>query len=240
MRLDEQRKLETAGRIMASSRNVNEVLAKIAQQAFYLSIVDREKGFTSIWLFGESNLREKAPILPGQLVTTGRHVTTYPLDKEPEAISKVKSLEEFENKRVGIIGRALQTGESQLVENVAKDPDYVSSDGKTRSEIAIPIKIGQRVFGVINVEYYEYATFTEKTKYDMESLAAKAALAIEYVLEHEDLERRISANARYATIIKDEVTTLHRELDKGAKADSIKQRLNSIDKIAERIRNTWD
>src|SRR6266852_6104701 len=92
MRLDEQRKLETAGRIMASSRNVNEVLAKIAQQAFYLSIVDREKGFTSIWLFGESNLREKAPILPGQLVTTGRHVTTYPLDKEPEAISKVKSL----------------------------------------------------------------------------------------------------------------------------------------------------
>ena len=211
---------------MASSLNREEILAHIAEQAFSLTIRDREKGFTSIWLFGDA-AAESAPVLdPRKLVTT------FPLEKRDEAVSQVKNLEEFEKQRTGIIGLALQFGQSQLVEDVKKVPQYyVKSDPKTRSELAVPIKIDETVVGVINIEAYELAAFNEKTKYEIESLAAKAAVALRAAREHDYLKLVIGN-------IKNKVTDLLRKLDSGLDNDSLKQRLRSIEEISERIRDS--
>jgi GAF domain-containing protein len=224
IRVEEQRKLATAGYIMASSRNRDEVLQHIAREAFVLSIGVPDGGFTSIWLFSQNNPRDEFLLRKSQrdIATSGlpesfeqggmpgRIIATYPPDRESASTRKNKSLEEFQHNNEGIIARALRTGETQLVEEVTADLAYVQSDERTRSEIVVPIKNDQRVFGVINIEFYQRATFTERTKRDMESLAAKAALPVEYALEHEDLERRVSANAIWATMIRSEVTQLRR------------------------------
>ena len=53
---------------------------------------------------------------------------------------------------VGIVGQAAQTGAPSLVPDVAADPQYREVLPQTRSELAMPIKIGDRVLGVLNVE----------------------------------------------------------------------------------------
>lgn len=53
---------------------------------------------------------------------------------------------------VGIVGQAAQTGAPRLLPDVAADRQYREVLPQTRSELAMPVKIGDRVLGVINVE----------------------------------------------------------------------------------------
>jgi signal transduction histidine kinase len=52
----------------------------------------------------------------------------------------------------GIVGRVARTGLSALVPDVRLDDDYVKSLVGTRAELAVPIRLGEEVMGVINVE----------------------------------------------------------------------------------------
>ncbi len=55
----------------------------------------------------------------------------------------------------GVTTRAARTGDTQLIPDVTKDPDYIIVERQThpsRSEIAVPIKINEKVVAVINIE----------------------------------------------------------------------------------------
>jgi len=52
----------------------------------------------------------------------------------------------------GIMGRVARTGEPAFARDASTDPDFVDTGRNTVSEIAIPIRTGDRVVGVINVE----------------------------------------------------------------------------------------
>ncbi len=52
----------------------------------------------------------------------------------------------------GITGYAAATGETTIVEDVSKDPRYVQGVAGAIWEVAVPLKIGQRVIGVLDVE----------------------------------------------------------------------------------------
>lgn len=52
----------------------------------------------------------------------------------------------------GITGRAVRLGRPQLVPDVAADPDYVAALPGVVSELAIPLRSGRSVVGVLNVE----------------------------------------------------------------------------------------
>lgn len=52
----------------------------------------------------------------------------------------------------GITGRVATTGQSLLVNDVSKEPCYVSLKKEVKSELAVPLKIEQRTIGVLNVE----------------------------------------------------------------------------------------
>ncbi len=54
--------------------------------------------------------------------------------------------------RQGIVGRAFSTGETQLVPDVGKDHDYFAHAPDVRSELAVPLKHGTRVLGVLDLE----------------------------------------------------------------------------------------
>jgi class 3 adenylate cyclase len=52
----------------------------------------------------------------------------------------------------GVIGRAIRTGEAQLVTDVAADPDYRAIRAATRAELAVPLGLGADALGVLNLE----------------------------------------------------------------------------------------
>ncbi len=79
----------------------------------------------------------------------------------------------------GITGWVAATGRPLYVPDVQKDPRYVPGLKNVKSEIALPLKIGEKVLGVLNVESTEPAAFRERDVRILSSLAAQAAVAIE-------------------------------------------------------------
>ncbi len=52
----------------------------------------------------------------------------------------------------GITGRAVRLGDAQLATDVRTDPDYIAALPGVTSELAIPLRSGRTVIGVLNIE----------------------------------------------------------------------------------------
>ena len=91
----------------------------------------------------------------------------------------------------GITVRAVKTGKSILVPDVRKDKDFVGVQPGILSELVVPIKIGDRVLGVLNVESKKLAAFNEKDQELLEILASHAATAISNVEYAKKLEKYV-------------------------------------------------
>lgn len=69
----------------------------------------------------------------------------------------------------GITGWVAQEGTPVLVPDVRKDPRYVEVNPRVRSEMAVPIRWGVSIVGVLNLDHYECEAFAEE---DLELLIA--------------------------------------------------------------------
>jgi signal transduction histidine kinase len=78
-----------------------------------------------------------------------------------------------------ITAAAARSGESLYVADVQEDPRYVAMGAANRSELAVPLKVKDRVIGVLNVESAKVDAFGPKDEQLLSTLAAQAAVAIE-------------------------------------------------------------
>ena len=81
----------------------------------------------------------------------------------------------------GIIGKAARSGEYVLVNDLASEPVYRKADSmsETKSELVIPVKMGGRVLGVLDIESAEIDGFDEADVFTAQTLADQLAVAIE-------------------------------------------------------------
>jgi len=81
----------------------------------------------------------------------------------------------------GIIGKAARSGEYVLVNDLASEPVYRKADSmsETKSELVIPVKMGGRVLGVLDIESAEVDGFDEADVFTAQTLADQLAVAIE-------------------------------------------------------------
>ena len=81
----------------------------------------------------------------------------------------------------GIVGWVVQTGEPLLANDVAKEPKYlfVEELADTRSELAVPIKLGAETLGVLDLESAELDAFDETDLSTAQTLSDQVAIAIE-------------------------------------------------------------
>jgi transcriptional regulator with GAF, ATPase, and Fis domain len=80
----------------------------------------------------------------------------------------------------GVIGRTIAQRSTQLVDDVLADPDFVPDpDGElTRSELCVPILVGETVWGVLNIEERRRHAFDEHDVHVAEAVAANLGAAL--------------------------------------------------------------
>jgi serine phosphatase RsbU (regulator of sigma subunit)/putative methionine-R-sulfoxide reductase with GAF domain len=79
----------------------------------------------------------------------------------------------------GVVGSAVATAAPVLVGDVSSDPRYVRDSLTTRSELAVPLRIGEQVIGVLDVQSDVPHDFDAADLFVMRTLADQIAIAID-------------------------------------------------------------
>ncbi len=88
----------------------------------------------------------------------------------------------------GITGWAAEERRTIVIKDVTKEPRYICSLPDIKSEIAIPLMIGDRLIGILDVESEYYDFFKEDEINMLTSLATQIAITIDNASLYEKLE----------------------------------------------------
>ncbi len=81
--------------------------------------------------------------------------------------------------RTGVIGMVASTGQAMRVPDVTKEPIYLGAYSEARSELCVPMRIGERVIGVINMESNALNAYSKDDERLLSTIASQLAIAIE-------------------------------------------------------------
>jgi signal transduction histidine kinase len=81
----------------------------------------------------------------------------------------------------GVVAWVAHTGEPLLVNDVSKEPRYwfIEELSAIKSELAVPVRIGDKNLGVLDIESNELDAFSEADLFTAQTLADQVAIAIE-------------------------------------------------------------
>ena len=97
----------------------------------------------------------------------------------------------------GVVGRAIRTGEPQLVLDTAADADFFGLDRNIQCEYVVPLKFQGRTLGAFNVESDDHAVLSEENLELFRTLAEQVVGPIELALVNQKLQR---ANSELAAL----------------------------------------
>ena len=92
----------------------------------------------------------------------------------------------------GLVGNAAATGEQFLVNDVHAEPRfrYVDSLPETQSEVVIPLRVDERVVGVLDLQSQELHAFHARDMLVLRALADNIAIAVEGAQLYSDLRHQ--------------------------------------------------
>ncbi|MBN1642735.1 MAG: GAF domain-containing protein [Anaerolineae bacterium] len=101
----------------------------------------------------------------------------------------------------GITYRVLTTGQPAVVDDVRRDPAYIALLPTSRSELAVPIRYGTEIVGVIDLESPSLGAFHPEHQRFVEAIAEQAAIAIGNAQRYaEQVAREDAARQRSAQL----------------------------------------
>ncbi len=147
-----------------------------------------------------NDLLRRIGTLTKRLIDYHRFSILFP-DEQTRTYSAVISLKQDERMpdmctvgfNQGIVGAAAAAREVIVVPDVTKDPRYVPAGPETRSEMAVPLVLGERVIGVVDLESPQVGYFTAGHVRILSTLAPEIAIAIENARLY---ERALRSEAR--------------------------------------------
>jgi diguanylate cyclase (GGDEF)-like protein len=138
-----------------------------------------------------SGIREVVPYYIASILmpSTGNHYldvvgATGPLSEERKRIIKIPFGQ-------GVAGKAFTSGDPVMVGNVRDFPSYIPGHPDVSSELAVPLKRGNVVVGVLDIERDEVDAFTEDDVRTLTLFASQAAIAIENARLFAEEQQRI-------------------------------------------------
>lgn len=91
----------------------------------------------------------------------------------------------------GLIGLAAETGQPQVFNDTSEAPGFFSLDGMViRSEAALPLKVGNEVTGVLNIDSAEVNTFNPGDVATLMAVADQLAITLEKARLFEEISQR--------------------------------------------------
>lgn len=104
----------------------------------------------------------------------------------------------------GLIPAAIRTGQTLHVPDVTADPRYLVGDSQTRSELVVPLRVGEQIIGALDLQSPIRDAFDERDRRVINVFAEHAALSLENArlyeeLRHytQELEQRIADQKQY-------------------------------------------
>lgn len=132
------------------------------------------------------------------LINDKRRLRTFCRLGYPKSVSIDLPLD-AKGKRRGVTVKAAQERVPVVVSDVEKNEEYVTIVKEMKSELAVPVIVDDRVFGVLNVESREAAAFGEKDVELLQILAANATVAIGNILKRDEIKKGNSSLALLLT-----------------------------------------
>jgi phosphoserine phosphatase RsbU/P len=120
----------------------------------------------------------------------------------------------------GVTGRAVETRQPVLVNDVTAEYNVINATPGVRSELAVPLIAKNKVIGVLDVEAPQPGAFTEEHKRLLTLFASRIAAGI----ENARLYTRVSRQARQLTLL----TEISRELTSILNVDELLQRIADL------------
>jgi PAS domain S-box-containing protein len=126
----------------------------------------------------------------------------------------------------GISNRAVKTGESQLINDVLQDDDYVpwGREGPIRSALDVPVKIEGRVVAMLSAASSMVGAFSEEDQKLMQTLATHVSSALFRIQQREALRESEERFRLFAEASLDTVVSLNKD-----------RRVNYVSPSVERI-----
>jgi|GEM_PF-194187 len=98
----------------------------------------------------------------------------------------------------GVTGTVAATGQPLCIADVSQCPQYIGLFFQAKSELCVPLKVGERVLGVINAESVHPANFSSDDERLLSTLANQLATAIE---RKRAQEAQRASEALYRTLV---------------------------------------
>ncbi len=144
----------------------------------------------------------------------------------------------------GICGFVAATGQSCICPNVRTDPRYLAGMEGAGSSLTVPLRLSDKVVGVLNVESDKVGAFGEEDRQFAEIFANYVALALHIlnllVLERHATHHRVSGSisAELAGPLNDIISEAREAIEDCAGQDELRARLESIVEGTLKMRET--
>lgn len=110
------------------------------------------------------------------------------------AAERMKEVRHTRLNEEGVVGQAGSTGMSILVPDVSQEPRHVFNPylPDTKAELAIPLRLGTQVFGVLDVQSSKLYGLTESDRALMETLGNQIAVALNNAQLFSEIEQQLA------------------------------------------------
>jgi PAS domain S-box-containing protein len=142
----------------------------------------------------------------------------------------------------GMVGWVGQSGKRLLANDVSAEPEYVNlypDVVPTRSELSVPIRVGDEIVGVLDVQSPELGAFDENDAMVIEALANQVAAAIENARLYEAVQQELAERRRAEQALGRRAAQLALLNDVGGKIAAVLDLNSVLDRAAHLVQESF-